>query len=336
MPSLVAAANARNVYFGSPDGSGGGYDNSGNLLFGSLTNTSVTEGKKWATVLLLRNDGGQTLNHVKIAGGSTADALRPLFNPLFRSPSGTSLPSGASFAAITVLDGSATCDPSSGAGIACDVGTLGANDFVKFLIVVNAPAKGTVSWWLTGSWNEGWSSTGTNADYNFATGSVAVKESNCGNGQASWFLPTEPVDLTDGGSTDVCATQDAGIKSGSPLGNNGGFAQVVIDSTDTVTCPEAYKCFGKPVSVSILGGTSVPGGVQWTVTWYGTKTIKGVLHVSDDGTTFTPIYLTKSYKCSDTRIVDCWKSVTPSAGNTKPISVTVVFVTDSNGKGIGF
>jgi hypothetical protein len=336
MPGLATAANARVVYFGSPDGTGGKYDDSGNLVFGTLTNTTVTEGKKWATVLLVRNDGGQTLNHVKIAGGSNADALRPFFNPLFRAPSGTSLPSGASFATVTVLAGSATCDPSSGAGIACDVGTLAANGFVKFLVVVNAPAKGTVNWWLTGSWNEGWSSTGTNADYNFATGTVDVKESNCDNGQSSYFLGTDSVNLTDGGSTGVCTTQDAAITSGATLNSNpdfanGGFAQVVIDTAD-YACPAIYKCFGKPVSVSILGGNPVPGGVQWTVTWYGTKTIKGVLHVSDDGT-LTPIYLTKAYKCSATLLVDCWISVTPTA---KPASVQVVFVTATNGKGIGF
>jgi hypothetical protein len=341
MPGLVAAANNRIVYFGSPDGSGGSYDNQGNLVFGALTNTAATEGKKWATVLLVRNDnpGGSTLNHVKIAGGANADALRPALNPLFRSPSGTSLPSGASFAKVIVLEGTATCDPDAGAGIACDVGTLVAGAFVKFLVVVTAPATAnTYDWWLTASWNEGWSSTGTNADYNFATGTVDVKESNCDNGQSSYFLGTDSINLTDGGSTGVCTTQDAAITSGATLNSNpdfanGGFAHVVIDSA-TITCPAIYKCFGKPVSVSILDGNPVPGGVQWTVTWYGTKTIKGVLHVSD-GTdpTFTPIYLTKAYKCSATRERDCWISVTPSS---KPASVTVVFVTDSNGKGIGF
>jgi hypothetical protein len=338
MPGMVAAANNRVVYFGSPDGTGGGYDSNGQLVFGTLTNTTVTEGKKWATVLVVRNDSpsGSTLNHVKISGGADADG-KP-YNPLFPKPtSGNSLTGGATFAAVTVLEGSATCSQTSGASIACDVGTLVAGAFTKFLIVVNAPAtKGIASWGLTGSWNEGWSSTGTNADYNFATGSVDVKESNCGNGQASYFLSTEKVDLSDGGSTSVCATQDAGIKSGSALGSNGGFAQVVIDTAD-ITCPAIYKCFGKPVTVSILGGNPVPGGVEWTVTWYGTKTVKGVLHVSDGATpTFTPIYLTRSYKCSDTVLRDCWKSVTPSAGNAKPASVTVVFVTDSNGKGIGF
>jgi hypothetical protein len=347
MPGMVTAANNRIVWFGSPDGSGGDYDNQGNLVFGALTNTAVTEGKKWATVLLVRNDNpsGSTLNHVKIAGGANADALRPTFNPLFRSPSGTSLPSGASFAKVIVLEGTATCDPDVGAGIACDVGTLAAGAFVKFLVVVNAPAKGTANWWLTGSWNEGWSSTGTNADYNFATGTVDVKESNCGNGQSSYFLGSEPVDLNDGSASGVICNgpngQDAGITSGARLDTNGafpngGFAKVVIDSAD-ITCPAIYKCFGKPVSVSILNSAPVPGGVVWTVTWYGTKTIKGVLHVSDGATpTFTPIYLTKSYKCSDTLLRDCWRSVTPSAGNAKPASVTVVFVTDSNGKGIGF
>ena len=347
IPGLTTAANSRIVYFGSTGGDyGGGFTSTGDLKFGTLTtsppNTPVTAGMKWATEVLLRNDSGSTLNHVKIAGGATTNDLP--FNGLFSRPDGDSLPTAdSSFAKVIVLEGTATCDPDAGPGIACDVGTLAGGAFVKFLVVVTAPATAnTYDWWLTASWNEGWSSTGTNADYNFATGRVDVKASNCDNGQSSYFLGTDSVNLTDGGSTGVCTTQDAAITSGATLNTNpdftnGGFAKVVIDSAD-ITCPAAYKCFGKPVSVSILNGNPVPGGVQWTVTWYGTKTIKGVLHVSDDPTpTFTPIYLTKAYKCNPpTKTTDCWNEIKTSAGNEKPVWVKVTFVTASNGKGIGF
>src|SRR5512134_2732677 len=85
------AANGRNVYFGSTGtgGSGGGYDDNGDLVFGTLTNTRVTLGGKSATVLVIRNDDNQTLNHVKVAGGTAADG-KP-YNLAFDKPAPTSL-----------------------------------------------------------------------------------------------------------------------------------------------------------------------------------------------------------------------------------------------------
>jgi hypothetical protein len=331
----VGAANTRGVSFGSPGEFGGGYDSTGNLEFGVLKNTRVTAGGKTAVVARLENKSGSTLNKVKIAGGTIADG-KP-YNPLFNKPTTTSLPAGATYAAVIPLLGTATCDPNGSASFQCDFGNLAANGAVELLVVINAPStEGAHPYWFTGSWNEGWSSTGANADYNFAVDNLDVLAASCDNGSASWFLGNQNVELGDGGAT--CQSQKAEIKSGNALGGNGGFAQVAIDSTD-IACPAGFKCFGKPVSVSILGGLSVPGGVEWTVTWFGTKTIKGVIHTADDYATsgnFTPIYLTKAYKCSDSRLTDCWKSVTTSVGNAKPAFVTVVFVTDSNGKGLGF
>ena len=136
-----------------------------------------------------------------------------------------------------------------------------------------------------------------------------------------------------------CNNQNADITSGAALGGNGGFATVKIDGTFTATCPAPFRCFGNTVSVSIIEGASVPGGVKWTVTWFGTKTVKGVIHFADDYATsgdFTAIAFTKANKCTTTKVVDCWESVIPSAGNTKPASVTAIFYTDGNGKGGGF
>jgi len=335
MPGMVAAANNRNVYFGSPAPDGTGGNTIGTpITYGTLGGeTKVTAGGRTAVKVLIENKDNQTLNHVKFAGGTNADAKPD--NATNQTPSGTSLPATASIAAVFSDSTLTTCSALPASGVDCDLGQLAAGSSITLTVVITAPAaKGNYAYWLTGSWNEGWSVTGTNADYNFATGTLHVLEQNCGNGQSSYFLPTEFVSLNDG-STDLCSNQDASIASGAALVANGGVGSVAIDSA-TITCPTIYKCFGKPVSVSILNGNSVPGGVQWTVTWYGTKTIKGVLHVSDDGTTFTPIYLTRAYKCSDTLLRDCWNSVTTSSGNAKPMFVTVVFVTDSNGKGIGF
>lgn len=331
----VAAANGRTVYFGSPTGTGGGYTASGDLVFGTLTNTRVTANNKTAVILLLRNDDNQTLNHVKVAGGDAADT-KP-YNLGFSKPGGDSLPSALTFAAVTILSGpaGATCDTNTSVSFECNVGTLAAGASASFLIVIKTPnSAATYPYWFTGSWNEGWSSTGTNADYNFATGSLVVEANSCAGGTASWFLGDENVNLGDGGAT--CNNQDAVIKSGAALGGNGGFASVAVDSTFAVTCPAGYKCFGNTVSVSVTEGNPVAGGVEWTVTWYGTKTIKGVIHFADDYATsglYTAIPFTRQNKCSDTKLTDCWKSVVTTS---KPASVTAVYVTASNGKGGGF
>jgi hypothetical protein len=328
------AANARDVSVGSIGASGGTTDP---FVYGVLTNNDpVTVGRRAATTLRVENRDGQTLNHVRLAGGATASALP--FNALFPAPTPNSLPAGASFAKIIVTAGSATCSPASGASIECDLGTLTPGAFVDFIIVVNVPSSaGIYPYWVTASWGEGWSSTGANADYQFAVGSLDVK-AGCGNGSASYFLGTEPVGLDDGASI-PCNDVDASVASLANVGGNGGFAKMAVDSTD-ITCPAGYKCFGKPVSVSILGGAPVPGGVEWTVKWFGTKTLKGVIHYGDDYATdptdFVAIPLNKANKCSATKLTDCWVGTSTSAGNTKPVWIQVIFRTDSNGKGGGF
>lgn len=328
------AANGREVWLGSPDGVGG----SGAALdYGSLTNHDpVTVGRRAATTLHFENEGGQTLNHVRLAGGAVANELP--YNTLFPRPVPNSLPGGASFAKVIVLAGSATCNPDAGISFECDLGSLSAGEFVDFLIVVDVPATaGVYPYWVTGSWNEGWASTGTNADYQFAVGSLDVK-TGCGNGSASYFLGTQSVALDDGASI-PCNGADASVASLANVGGNGGFAKMAVDSTD-ITCPAGFKCFGKPVSVSILGGAPVPGGVEWTVKWFGTKTLKGVIHYGDAyptvATDFVAIPLTKANKCSATKLTDCWVGTSTSSGNTKPVWIQVIFRTDSNGKGGGF
>jgi hypothetical protein len=330
------AANGRNVYFGSPDGSGGGYAGNGDLVFGTLTNTRVTAGNRSAVVLLIRNDDNQTLNHVKVAGGAAADG-KP-YNPGFAKPAGTSLPSGASFATVTVLSGPAgiTCNPNTSASFECNIGTLAANASASFQIVINAPAtNGAHPYWFTGSWNEGWSSTGNNADYNFAVDNLDVEATSCGAGTATWVLGTETVNLGDGGGT--CFNQNAAIKSGAPIGGIGGFASVAVDSTFAATCPAGFRCFGNTVSVNITNGLPVAGGVEWSITWFGTKSMKGVIHFGDDYATdptdFTVITFNKQSKCSAAKLTDCWKTLTTT---NKPASVTAVYVTAGNGKGGGW
>lgn len=334
-------ANAREVFFGTDGLFGGGYTADGNLEFGQLSNTRVTTGGKSKIDVLIRNDDGQTLNHVRIAGGDETVALS--FNPALNKPAGTSL-GDASIAFFELTDGPAGAGCTwDAAGFFCDIGSLAAGGSATFTIVLNAPASpGLHPYWFTASWNEGWASTGTNADYNFAVDNLDVEEANCTNGTASWFLSGETLNLNDGDtSPNPCVNGSASVRSGAAL-TNSGYAQVKFDASAAV-CPTELDadCFGRTVDVQILGGTSIPGGVIWTVQFVGTKTLTGIVHYGDDydpddDTTYDLIPLSKKFKCSATLTTNCWNSVTPSAGKVKPVYVIVEFVTAGNGKGGGW
>jgi hypothetical protein len=334
------AASTRVVCLGSPAPGGvcSSIDTStGAIIPGTLTNTPVNPSGRTATTVIVRNDGGQTLNHVKIAGGDAADGKT--YNPLFPKPSGDSLPSNLTFEAVIPLSNGVTCDPNTADTFECSIGTLNARKSVSFLVIINAPADlGSTGWWLTTSWNEGWSNTGTNADYTFALGNVVVGEATCANGTANYFLGTENVGLGDGSDTN-CHGLNASVGSGRQLGGNGGFASLLIDTdANTPACPSTYTCFGNTVSVNVIGGDPVPGGVQWTITWFGIKSLGGVIHYLDSYGTdgkFVPIALTKKNQCSTSKPNDCWVSVLTSKGNTDPF-ITVTFITATNGKGGGF
>jgi hypothetical protein len=340
-------ANAREVYFGSPDGSGGKYEN-GDLVFGELTNTKVTTGiatgGKSFIEVLFRNDDGQTLNHTRIAGGDETTSPPLEYNPAFDMPDGNSL-GGASIAVFELETdvAGASCEWDA-TGFLCDIGSLSPNDSATLKLVLNVPGTaGAHPYWFTASWNEGWSSTGTNADYNFAVGNLNVLEADCTTGTASWFLTGETLNLNDGDtSANACTGASASVRSGGNLTSDG-HAQVKFDESAAV-CPTELEsdCFGRTVDVQILGGVSIPGGVIWTVQFVGTKSLTGIVHYDDDydpddDTTYDLIPLTKKFKCNTTTLTrNCWNSITPSAGKVKPVYVIVEFVTDGNGKGGGW
>ncbi len=346
----AAAANTRFVYFGSPDGTGGDRDSNGNLISGTLTFSSVTVGGRSATQLLIRNDGGQTLNHIRFAGGSVADDLpyNPGFtvvgtNPPSPTPAGDSIPAEASFAAVFKGADLAACDPSSGDGIMCDVGTLSAHTSASYTIVIAPPgAAGSYHVWLTVSWNEGWSTTGSNADYQFAEGDIVVGTASCDTATSNYFLPGETVDLENGGGT--CRSQDASIASGNGLVGAGGHASVKINDDIGFQCPASVKgtCYGATVEAEVLAGAPVPGGVEWTVTWHGIKSLSGVIHFLDGYTPgsnlFDDIPLTNKFKCSASLPTNCWVDGSKIVVNGSPSvrSFTVTFRTPKNGRGGGY
>jgi hypothetical protein len=340
--SLLASASLVAALILVPAAANAADTRSVNFSFGDFS--AATAGGRTAVTVTLSNAGGQTINHLAFAGGATADGLP--YNPLYVKPAGNSLPSGASYAAIFPSTGcSLTGAPPNTtnvyAGLFCDVGQLAAHTSVSYLLVINVPAvAGSYDTWLTVSWNEGWSTTGSNADYTFATGSFSVGTASCGTATASYFLPAELVNLANGGG--LCVNQTASIASGAALTGNGGFASLGIDTTFTATCPAELhaKCYGATVSASVLGGIPVPGGIQWTVRWEGIKSLSGVVHFGDDYATdptdYTLIPFKTQYKCSATLITNCWIKAEGSKGNANPLTFDATFVTTDNGRSGGY
>lgn len=354
------AANSRDVDFGSPGAYGGDVSGTtlipGALVFSPVTASSdASHPGRTAVQVEIHNAGGQTLNHVKFAGGDVADVLP--YNPDFTvqgtdppapHPSGPSFPTDTSLNAVFPPTG---CSYTSG-GVLCDVGTLAANTSKTYTLVFTPPqTAGEVRHiWLTASWAEGWSSSGTNADYAFAEGDIHVAAAGCTTPTSSYFLPNEIVGLASGLQT-CDQAQTANVGSGKKLDPNGfgTFAQVGVDSNvATDWCPTgfSYTCYGSTVSVEILSGDPVPGGVLWTIKWYGTKSLGGVVHFWDSydasdplhSADYTTIPFTKKFQCSASRTTDCWVSgsLLASKGNADPLWFQATFVTANNGKGGGF
>jgi hypothetical protein len=310
------------------------------LTFGDFSD--ATGGGRTAVTVTLENAGGQTLNHVAFAGGALATDL--LYNPDYQPPNDPSLPDGASYAAIFPDTGCSLTGGTTNAyeSLFCDVGQLAAHTPVSYLLVINVPADADeYATWLTASWNEGWSTTGSNADYTFAEGSFTVGASECTTAASSYFLPAELVDLANGGGT--CFSQTAKIKSGAALTGSGGFATLGIDPTYAATpCPAEIhgKCYGVTVSASVLGGVTVPGGVQWSVHWTGIKSLSGIIHFGDDyatdDTDYFVIAFTRQNRCSATLIVNCWITAEGSKGNANPLTFDATFITPNNGRSGGY
>lgn len=315
------------------------------FTFGTFS--SATDGGRTAVTVTLENGGGQTLNHVAFAGGDTANLLP--YNPLFPRPGDSSLPDGASYAAIFPPTGfpSTGCSLTGGTANAytslfCDVGRLLPLTQLTYTLVINVPPASATPYatWLTVSWNEGWSTSGANADYTFATGEFSVGTASCTTATSSYFLPGELVDLNNGGGR--CQDETASIASGAGLAGNGGHASLLIDGDFAVACPPSFrdKCYGATVQVEVLGGLPVPGGVQWTVTWHGVNSLRGVIHFGDDylsdPTEYTDIPFSKGFKCSTTLTTNCWTELVSVGGPVTTRSFTATFVTPDNGRTGGY
>lgn len=328
----VGAANTRLVYIGNPGSTAltaAGY--------GVLDNyTATAAGRLTALDIEVRNDGGQSLVHASMYGGSSADAKA--FNPLFPPPAGPALAAGQTFEAVIAPSGVTCTITPDKLGLDCDLGGFSGHSGKTVRVIIMAPAAGgTVTNWFSTYLNEG-NTTGTNQDNFYGIGSYSTVAASCSgtNADASWFLGGSKVNL----KTLDCGTGTTGnLSSRNALGSGGGLGTMAISGP--VDCSViGYTCFGDTVTASVLGGTAVPGGLQWEITWYGTNKISGAIHFLDTYNgkkgTYDVIPFTKKFQCSARLTTNCWVSISASKATDSPLWFKAIFITSSNGKGGGF
>lgn len=358
------AANTREVYIGDP---GGAYDASLDPQpNGTLTYTQTRPGGLTAVDIEVRNEGGQTLNRADLLGGYAAETGPS--NPLFPSPTYDSLPAGLTYAAAYVIEGTGSCTRGpDGDGVAdrslvCDLGTFAAGTSKTVRVVISTPADpdgdpltpndASFPTWYGVYLNEG-NETGSNQDNFYAEGTVRTTTPVCSadqnaNRDANYFLPASTVSLSS--SSCGAIAQEGRLASRSALGDKGAYGELSIGGP-IADGPAGYTFYGSAVYADVLDGEPVPGGLQWTIKWYGTRSLGGVIHLWDSyvqgdladaidpdahGDDYTVIPFTKRYQCSAKLTTDCWVSTSASKGNVTPSWFEAVFVTPDNGRGGGF
>jgi hypothetical protein len=326
------AANTRDVYFGSPPANVSTCDATTAYCPLGLSLTTISRGSAIGGFtyvdVIVANQGPQTLSHVAVMGGALADATAGL-NTLFPPPSGTSLPSGASFLAWypssipCVISTYPSTSSTANNSLDCAIGQMASGASVQFRIVIAVPASyapvppSTVSSlpvWLMTNLNEGSSTTGANQDTFYATGTIPVDAAGCGL-VADFFPQGQGIGLVNqlsGQAACPQVTQIAGLSQAQGI-----FASAGADTAQAdQKCLPGFKCFGYTSTATVGTGDPVPGGVTWTITWpegVAPKSgPKGVIHFLGDGTTsslsFKPAYQCPSTITSTDEHYLCWLS----------------------------
>lgn len=332
-PAAATAADTRDILIGSPG-----------ALDGELTFTPTGPGGLTAVDVTVTNNGGQTINSVRLLGGDAADAA-PV-NPLFPAPTYDSLPVDAKYVATYPSCGL----PAAGATtLTCDLGTLRKGKSATYRIIIETPstpaAGGSFDAWFGAYVAEG-NATGTNQDNFYAEGSFTTSAATCEagkNANANYFLPGFNVQVTSAGcdGTETGGQrQNASITSGGALSGQGGFASLQVEDSFDADCPTSVRgvtgCYGNTVAVSALAGANVPGGLRWEITWYGTRSLAGVVHFLDGDVGYDTIFFNRKSQCSASLVTECWVETEASKGNADPLWFRAVFITEDNGKGAGF
>ncbi|MGK2850556.1 MAG: hypothetical protein ACSLFN_06585 [Candidatus Limnocylindrales bacterium] len=343
-PATVTAADTRDILVNSPG-----------ALNGVLTFTPTSPGGLTAVDVTVKNNGGQTINSIRLLGGTAADDA-PV-NPLFPAPSGPSLPSGAAYVEVFPQGSAPDCDLADGATAAtltCDIGTLRAGRSVTYRIIIDTPTVtapatgGTYPAWFGVYVAEG-NATGTNQDNFYASGSIVTATPTCSanenqNKNANYFLPNESVSLTTSSCNESNNVQQTGKIETNAVGAQGTYAETSITGLGSLCSTIGYTCYGSAVTAEVLDGQTVADGVQWTIRWYGTRSMAGVIHFWDSyvagdatyGDDYTVIPFTKKSQCSAKLTTNCWVSTAASKGNVTPSWFEAVFRTPNNGRAGGW
>ena len=258
-------------------------------------------------------------------------------------PGGHSLPAGLTYAAAFAPAG-ATCTigpivnkVNLRTSLSCDLGSFPGFTQKTVRVVVQTSGATNAATWYGVYLNEG-NQTGSDQDNFYSTGTISTSATDCaGSADANYFLPTTTVSL----STDPsCLTAVASVTSKDKLIGKGGFGSLSVRSTNQTSCqPTGYTCFGAEVQAAVLDGTAVPGGLQWDVTWYGTRKASGVIHFLDSydpnvaahANDYTVILFTKAYQCSAKLTTNCWVTTSASKPNADPLWFKVTVITPNNG-----
>ncbi len=321
------AGNTRDIYFGSPPANLANCDASTTFCPLTFSATSATTNPRSFVDVVVANLGNQTVNHLVASGGTAADTAQKNTTPT--PPPGNSIPSPLTIQNVYPAPGSsfscaASTTPST-PSFSCNIGQLGAGQSAQFRVVLEGipPVSTTnIPVWFMVSLNES-STTGSNQDEFYATGSVTWTSAGCGfNG--NYFSPGENVAVSQQG---VCTDQPTSISG--PNTPQGAFASV--GTTSTTWCPPGFSCFGLLSMANENFG--VGGPVIWTITW-GSRP-KGVIHFLDG---YDPVLNPNAYenlpfkgstKCpTNPGTMLCWYSLTTNGGLT-----TAVFQTATNGSG---
>lgn len=345
------AGNTREIYIGDPGGAIT-YTASGAEAYGTLSYSQTSPGGLTFVDIEIRNDGGQTVNHASLLGGYAADtAPVNTTDPAFAPPSYQSLADGLTF--VVTYPGAPTCvigpdgDGVADRSLDCELGTLTAYSSQTFRVVIrtSGTTEQTFPTWFGVYLNEG-NATGSNQDNFYATGNVVTTIPTCStdpskNKDANYFLATDLVTLASSSCDSTGPLQNAAISSGSAVGGNGTYGEVSLTSLDSQCADIGFTCYGSAVEAHVLDGGPVPGLLQWTVRWYGVKSLSGVIHFFDTyiagdpvhGNDYTVITFKKQDQCSATKVFDCWTMTSFSKGNdpTGPWFEATV-ITPNNGR----
>jgi hypothetical protein len=333
-PTAPASSSA----YPYPYGTVGGFTASGQPIAGQLSFSPVTAGSSTATDMVIKNVAPSTLTQVHVSGGSQAPnpintgsvaAMPGSIDPALCSPTGAclpSLPGGLYYQAVYVVANPSgipvSCSLTAKTGVPiglydglnCSIGNLTTQQGLTLRVVIAATAATTAPLepWFALQLKEGSSSTGSNSDVFLSYGLLSVAAPSCGD-TSNFFLNGTPISLSNNA---LQCTQTTKVETANGFANG---TLATVGSVPSTQCVGNLSCFGQLSTSSIFAGSSIPGGVTWTIfvsaSLVPSSGPKGAIHFLDAYPTNPNAYETITFKskdhCGSTLVKMCWLTFTP-------------------------